>query len=612
MDEVLGCFYGPNLSLNRSTSEKRFNEEVKALSAEFKCEHPEKVSNNNLASNTSRESSRRLSLPDSLDLESNIYTLNLSHNFDLKIREIMDIIEVKNPHKPLSLEQNSFIVQFLNALEKPLKEIKESLTDDEHQNIAFSRIEEKIRERLKEELKTVRDSHSIFNTYKGSLGIADGMEKDLRLEEDFSTIFSKLLNFGFEDLATRAAFKKIEKNGFNPESVEILKRLKTHTDDFHEQKQGKRADLRIFKNPFADLDYQNFLEAIFAREIKASSFLESQSLKNLDNYLNSSEGLLKSKLGEISPNELFEVRLKHKILQNLDEINYKTDLDINNFKKLINIIDENRALSLTKLPSIEEYTEDKLKNIFSKRDGEDKLTKLNLEGTQFASLILESRSTELKNEAKVFLLRSLQSVQSVANFIGIISTLGHLDIRLYDEHRQQIKEFISEKIKDFNERKGSSDSSRKESYENFILGMRKIYDPNFELEKLNNSHLNNDVLSTPETSNSKINMKRNSSIYEKFQEKDLLKKLSSPNEDIKNDALKEIKQYFKESQSSDEFQINSRLLDGILSSHRGELSKSLRQECIAAAFNGYIENRQGDEEIKSLEMQKNSAMDSIY
>jgi hypothetical protein len=591
-----GCYFYHRIFSLKQLNEC-FDKDVKALFDESQGEDLKKVSNDSLI--TGRESSRRLSL---------------SHNFDLKIREIMDIIEVKNPHKPFSLEQNSFIVQFLTALEKPLKEIKKSLTDDEHQNIAFSRIEEKIRERLKEELKTIRDSHSIFNTYKGSLAVEDGMEKNLRLEEDFKIIFSKLLNFGFEDLATRAAFKKIEENGFNPESVEILKILKTHINDFHEQKQGRRADLRIFKNPFADLDYQKFLEAIFTRKIKASSFLESQSkiasqdetpdlkrpqsLKNLDNYLNFSEGLLKSKLGKISPNELFEVKLKHKILQNLDEISYKADLDISNFKKLINIIDENKKLSLTELPSIEEYTEDKLKNIFSKRDGEDKLTKLNLEGEQFATLIGESRSTELKNEAKVFLLRSLKSVQSVSNFIGIISTLGHLDIRLYDEHRQQISEFISEKIKDFNERKDFNNSS----YENFILGMQRIYDPDFSLDKLSDSLLKNNTKAATE--------KRNSDLYKEFQKKDLLKKLSSPNEDIKNNAIEEIKQYFKESQSADEFQGNSRLLRGILSSHRGELSKALKQECIAAAFDGYIENRQGDEEIE-LNRQKNSAIEEM-
>jgi hypothetical protein len=567
-----GCYFYHRIFSLKQLNEC-FDKDVKALFDESQGEDLKKVSNDSLI--TGRESSRKLSL---------------SHNFDLKIREIMDIIEVKNPHKPFSLEQNSFIVQFLTALEKPLKEIKQSLTDDEHQNIAFSRIEEKIRERLKEELKTIRDSHSIFNTYKGSLAVEDGMEKNLRLEEDFKIIFSKLLNFGFEDLATRAAFKKIEENGFNPESVEILTILKTHINDFHEQKQGKRADLRIFKNPFADLDYQRFLEAIFTREIKASSFLESQSLKNLDNYLNFSEGLLKSKLGEISPDKSFEVKLKHKILQNLDEISYKADLDISNFKKLINIIDENKKLSLTELPSIEEYTEDKLKNIFSKRDGEDKLTKLNLEGTQFASLILESRSTELKNEAEIFLLRSLKSVQSMPNFIGIISTLGHLEVGLEMEHRQQIIEFISEKIKDFNERKDFNSSS----YENFILGMRKIYDPNFELENLNGSHLNNHTKTVPE--------KRNSCVVEEFKEKDLLKKLSSPNEDIRNNALKEIKQYFKESQSADEFQRNSHLLRGILDFNRKELSKELRQKCIAAAFDGYMENRQGDEEIKSLKI----------
>jgi hypothetical protein len=598
------CFDVKNLSLNQSISEKRFNEEVKAISGEFQGEYSKKVSNDSLIAG--RERSRSLSLP---------------HNFDLKIKEIMDIIETKNPYKPFSLEQNSFIVQFLTALEKPLKEIKQSLADDdEHKNIAFSRIEEKIRGRLQEELKTIRDSHSIFNTYKGSLAIADGMEKDLRLKEDFTTIFSQLLSFGFEDLATSVAFKKIEDNGFNHESVVILTKLQNHTKDFHEQKQGTRVDQRIFNNPFADLDYQNFLEAIFHREIKASNFLESQSrnisheatsslresesLKNLDNYLNFSQKLLKSKPTEISPNELFEVKLKHKILQSLDAISYKADLDISNFKKLINIIDENRELSLTKLPSIEEYTEDKLTNIFSKRDGEDKLNKLNLEDTKFATLIQESRSTELKNEAKFFLLRSLKSVQSMPNFIGIISTLGHLNIRLYDEHRQQINEFISEKIKDFNELKGSSDSSRKESYENFILGMREVYDPKFSLDKLSDSSLKNNTKAITE--------KRSQSIYEEFQGKDLLKRLNSPNEDIKNDALQGIKQYFKESQSADDFQGNYRLLRGILSSHRGELSKELRKECIAAAFDGYMENRQGDEEIKSLEMQKKSEVLDIY
>jgi hypothetical protein len=583
---------------------KRFDKDVKAMSDELQCEHSEKICNDSLTSGTDRESNLRLSF---------------SHHFDLKLKGIMDIIEVKNPYKPFSLEQNSFIVQFLTALEKPLKEIKQSLANDEHQNIAFSRIEEKIRGRLTEELKTIRDSHSIFNTYKGSLAVEDGMEKNLRLEEDFKIIFSKLLNFGFEDLATRAAFKKIEENGFNPESVEILKILKTHINDFHEQKQGRRADLRIFKNPFADLDYQNFLEAIFAREIKASSFLESQSkiasqdetpdlkrpqsLKNLDNYLNFSEGLLKSKLGEISPNELFEVKLKHKILQNLDEINYKADLDISNFKKLINIIDENRALSLTRLPSIEEYRDDKLKNIFSKRDGENKLTKLNLEGEQFATLIRESTSTELKNEAEAFLLRSLKSVQSMPNFIGIVSTLGNLKVGLEMEHRQQISEFISEKIKDFNERKDFNSSS----YENFILGMQRIYDPEFSLKKLTDS-LDNGIRTIPEN-NSKINIKRNQNILTEFKEKDLLKKLSSPNEDIKNNALKEIKQYFKESQSADEFQRNSHVLPGILNFNRKELSKELRQKCIAAAFDGYMENRQGDEEIELLKIK---AVQDIY
>jgi hypothetical protein len=605
MDEIPGCFDVRNLLL-LPTLEKRFSGEVKAISDEFQCKHPEKVSNNNLINGTSRESGRRLSLTDNLNLQPNTYTLKLPHNFDLKLKEITDIIEVKNPSKPFSLEQNSFIVQFLTALEQPLKEIKQSLTDDEHQNIAFSRIEEKIRERLKEELKTVRNSHSVFNTYKSSLGIADGMEKNLRLEEDFKTIFSKLLSFGFEDLATRVAFKKIEENGFNDESVEILKGLKSHINDFHEQKQGKRADTRIFNNPFADLNYQSFLEDTFHRDIKASNFLKPQSLENLDNYLNFSQKLLKSKPTEISPNELFEVKLKHKILQNLDEISYKADLDISNFKKLINIIDENRKLSLTELPSIEEYTEDKLKNIFSKRDGEDKLNKLNLEGTQFATLIRESTSTELKNEAKAFLLRSLKSVQSMPNFIGIVSTLAHLNIRLHDEHRQQINEFISEKIKDFNELKGSKDSSRKESYENFILGMREIYDQNFELEKLNGSHLNNHTTTVPE--------KRNSCIFEEFKEKDLLKKLTLPDKglDTINSAIEEIKEYFKECSSAEDFQGNITKLNAFLNGNMLKLTKTLRQECIAAAFNGYMENRQGDEEIKSLEMQKNSALNSIY
>jgi hypothetical protein len=594
------CFYGPDFSSDQPISEKHLY--IKVISDKLQGENLKKVPNNSLIND--RESSRRLSLPDNLNLQPNIYTLKLPQNFNLKLKEIVDIIETKNPYKPFSLEQNSFIVQFLTALEQPLQEIKQSLTDDKHQNIAFSRIEEKIRMRLKEELKTVRNSHSVFNTYKSSLGIADGMEKDLRLEEDFKTIFSKLLNFGFEDLATRVAFKKIEENGFNDESVEILKGLKFHTNDFRTKKQEKKADTRIFNNPFADLNYQSFLEDIFHRNIKASNFLKPQSLENLDNYLNFSQELLKSKPTEISPNKPFEVKLKHKILQNLDEISYKADLDISNFKKLINIIDENRKLSLTELPSIEEYTEDKLKNIFSKRDGEDKLNKLNLEGTQFATLIRESTSTELKDEAKNLLLRSLKSVQSMNNFIGIINTLGYLQIRLYDEHRQQINEFISEKIKDFNELKGSKDSSRKESYENFILGMRKIYDRNFELEKLNGSHLNNHTTTVPE--------KRNSYIFEEFKEKDLLKKLSSPNEDIKNNALKEIKQYFKGSQSANEFQQNSHLLRGILDSNRRELSKELRQKCIEAAFDGYMENRQGDEEIISLEKQKKSELSSIY
>jgi hypothetical protein len=595
MNQVWGSFYDPSLSLNKSLRD--FKKDTKALSAEFKCEHAEKAPNNSLINDDTRESSRRLSL---------------SHHFDLKVKGIMDIIEIKNPNKPFSLEQNAFIVKFLCALEKPLKEIKLLLNDDNHQDIAFSRIEEKIRKRLEEELKTIRDSHSIFNTYKGSLAIADGMENDLRLKEDFKSIFSKLLSFGFEDLATNSAFRKIQENGFNHESIEILKKLKSHINDFHEQKQGTRSDQRIFKNPFADLNYQNFLEAIFTREIKASNFLKSQPLENLNTYLNFSEELLKSKPAEISPNELFEVKLKHKILQNLDEINYKADLDINNFKKLINIIDENRGLSLTKLPSIEEYIENKLNIIFSKPDGEDKLTKLNLTSEQFATLILESRSIESQNKAKNLLLRSLKNVQSTHNFIGTISTLGNLKVRLGVEHKQQILEFITEKTKDFNELKNSQDPSHKKLYENFILGMKGIYGPHFSLEKLNSSHLNNDVQNIPETSTPRINIKRNQDIFTEFQEKDLLKRLSSPNEDIKNNAFQEIKQYFKESQSADEFQRNSNLLRGILDSNRKDLSKVLRQKCIEAAFNGYMENRRGDEEIKLLEMQKNSAINNIY
>jgi hypothetical protein len=593
MNQVWGSFYDPSLSLNKSLLEERFNKDTKALSAEFKCEHSEKISNDSLIGNTSRESNRRLSLP---------------YNFDFKLKRIMDIIEIKNPNKPFSLEQNAFTVKLLYALEKPLKEIKQSLAgDDEHQNIAFSRIEEKIRERLKEELKTIRDSHSIFNTYKGSLAIADGMENDLRLQEDFKSIFNKLLSFGFEDLATRVAFKKIEENGFSHESVEILKKLKSHINDFYEQKQGKRSDQRIFNNPFADLNYQNFLEAIFKREIKASNFLKSQSLENLNNYLNFTEELLKSKTGEISPNELFEVKLKHKILQNLDEINYKADLDINNFKKLINIIDENRGLSLTKLPSIEEYTEDKLKNIFSKRDGEDKLTKLNLEGQRFASLISESKSPELKNKAKNLLLESLRNVQSIPNFIGIINSLGNLKVTLGDEHRLQINEFISERIKDFYTLKDSEESSKKESYERFILGMKNIDYPFVGLEKLTTSN---------STSSENHSVKRNPNIIIEFPEKDLkdlFKRMNSEDEYTKESAFKVIKNYFKESQSPEEFQRNTGILQGILDAHRQVLSKTLRQECIKAAFNGYIENCRGDEEeLKSLKTQMTSTVNNIY
>ena len=83
------------------------------------------------------------------------------------------------------------------------------------------------------------------------------------------------------------------------------------------------------------------------------------------------------------------------------------------------------------------------------------------------------------------------------NFIGIISTLGHLDIRLYYEHRQQISEFISEKIKDFNERKDFNSSS----YENFILGMQRIYDPDFSLDKLSDSSLKNNTKAITEKRN---------------------------------------------------------------------------------------------------------------
>ena len=458
----------------------------------------------------------------------------------------------------------------------------------------------------------MRDSNYVNNKFSAALAVNDNLERDFSLDKNFKEINSKLLRFGLEDLATEAILRRIDKANLDEPSIDALNSFRLHKDDFKKTLTGQREDKRIFNNPFLDKEYEALIESIYTKDIQASKFIGVDGSK-IKAYIDFSEKLLRSLSKSLSDDAVYEQRVKNKVIDKLDQISFKVDLNLKDFKKLINIIDENRSQSTKALPSVDEYFHDKLNQVLKERFSENKITKLNLNTDQFVSLIHEH--PEFRKDAESFLLKSLQSVNRVDNFIGLIKSLADLKIPLNQSHKEIIKEFMLDNKEGLARLSDSHESVNQSLAENFILAMRSIYDKDFSIEALKTVDL---TLVAKKELQVKTELSHDTNIMQELSRELVpgntpISRLEKNPSIEKEGFLKLIRDFFTKINSASVFQENIKQLENLIT-YNPKINAAIKREAISAAFETYLSasNRSGELDCVDLEKQKESMLRSIF
>jgi hypothetical protein len=546
------------------------------------------------------------------------------------MRKIQSILSEVNPNKAFSLDQNKYIVGFLEKIERPLIEFSkissENQAGESSPEVLFKltvikNIENTLKNRLKKELSTVRFHTDIKNTYKGSLGIVDGLNAGKELDADIGKIASKLMKFGFEDLASELIERRIRQGSLDETAVKLLKNFNLHNQDLANP---DRQDKRLFKNPGASEEFYQLISAIFSEDIKSSKYLNREAIKTLDHRIDLANTLLATTQITLSPQPAPAPNIRNTIANNLYQIFDKIEIDLKQSKTILDILKEQKFINNDKYYN--ELFLEKLNSILSRKDSEDKLLQLQLNEDHTLEFLKNLKKEDPESQdftaLKRFIQGYLSNVQTLEGLTATTRASSILDIPL--NHRI-VNELIEEHLLAIKEAQFSKEPKINNLYTNLVESLNTIIkskpkESEPEIEKLTD-------ISTGKPINSAIRIESITpeQIYEsnngkKTTVKELIKnglksKLTkqadqgnlSSLEDLNANqkiALKLVVDIFKEISSASEFQ--KELSDIIELTMDKKIPAVLRKALFSNAFEATLNNQHLRERDQIEEISKNN------
>jgi hypothetical protein len=547
-----------------------------------------------------------------------------------EMRKIQSILSEVNPNKAFSLDQNKYIVGFLEKIERPLIEFSkissENQAGESSPEVLFKltvikNIENTLKNRLKKELSTVRFHTDIKNTYKGSLGIVDGLNAGKELDADIGKIASKLMKFGFEDLASELIERRIRQGSLDETAVKLLKNFNLHNQDLANP---DRQDKRLFKNPGASEEFYQLISAIFSEDIKSSKYLNREAIKTLDHRIDLANTLLATTQITLSPQPAPAPNIRNTIANNLYQIFDKIEIDLKQSKTILDILKEQKFINNDKYYN--ELFLEKLNSILSRKDSEDKLLQLQLNEDHTLEFLKNLKKEDPESQdftaLKRFIQGYLSNVQTLEGLTATTRASSILDIPL--NHRI-VNELIEEHLLAIKEAQFSKEPKINNLYTNLVESLNTIIkskpkESEPEIEKLTD-------ISTGKPINSAISIESITpeQIYEsnngkKTTVKELIKnglksKLTkqadqgnlSSLEDLNANqkiALKLVVDIFKEISSASEFQ--KELSDIIELTMDKKIPAVLRKALFSNAFEATLNNQHLRERDQIEEISKNN------